>query len=122
MLAVSGELDRTIGGESKPLTATSVAERSMRRPADSSRMKRCRCSICPPRSVTCEQRVVTNVPLQKLFFLNSDTVEQTSGGVCEAHRRPKLRMKASTAAYQTSVPSAADSDRNGSWAASFLRR
>jgi hypothetical protein len=26
--------------------------------------------------VTCEQRVVTNVPLQKLFYLNSDIVAQ----------------------------------------------
>jgi hypothetical protein len=32
----------------------------------------------PAAAVTCEQRVVTNVPLQKLFFLNSDTVEQRS--------------------------------------------
>ena len=44
--AVSGELDRTVGGESKPLDAEFRRRTSMRRPAGSSRMKLCRCSIC----------------------------------------------------------------------------
>ena len=35
----------------------------------------------PAAAVTCEQRVVTNVPLQKLFFLNSDTVERRSAAL-----------------------------------------
>ena len=32
----------------------------------------------PSASVTCEQRVSTNVPLQKLYFLNSDFVRKQS--------------------------------------------
>jgi hypothetical protein len=35
----------------------------------------------PAAAVTCEQRVVTNVPLQKLFFLNSDSVERRSAAL-----------------------------------------
>lgn len=37
----------------------------------------------PAASVTCEQRAVTNVPLQKLFFLNSDTVTLRSDAVAK---------------------------------------
>ena len=53
----------------------------------------------PSASVTCEQRVVTNVPLQKLYFLNSETLAQraealakriaaddAAGGVDKAYR------------------------------------
>src|SRR5262249_18370012 len=75
MLAVSGELDRAIGGESKPLTGdfrrrTLYAKTSRFQQDETLSM-----FDLPAAAVTCEQRVVTNVPLQKLFFLNSDSVE-----------------------------------------------
>jgi hypothetical protein len=78
MLAVSGGLNRAIGGESKPLTAdfrrrTLYAKTSRFQQDETLSM-----FDLPAAAVTCEQRVVTNVPLQKLFFLNSDTVEQRS--------------------------------------------
>ena len=53
----------------------------------------------PAAAVTCEQRVVTNVPLQKLFFLNSDTVEQRSAAL-GARIDGKSADEAITAAYR----------------------
>lgn len=53
----------------------------------------------PSASVTCEQRVVTNVPMQKLFFLNSDTVKQRALNV--ARRIESTNMDAGiTSAYR----------------------
>ncbi len=76
MLAVSGGLDRAIGGESKPLTAdfrrrTLYAKTSRFQQDETLSM-----FDLPAAAVTCEQRVVTNVPLQKLFFLKSEQVRQ----------------------------------------------
>jgi len=81
MLAVSGGLDRAIGGESKPLTAdfrrrTLYAKTSRFQQDETLSM-----FDLPAAAVTCEQRVVTKVPLQKLFFLNSETVEQRSAAL-----------------------------------------
>ena len=78
MLAVSGELDPAVGGESMPLSAA-FHRRTLY--AKTSRFQQDETESLfdlPAASVTCEQRVVTNVPLQKLFFLNSDSVAQRS--------------------------------------------
>jgi cytochrome c553 len=83
MLAVSGELDRAIGGESKPLDA-GFRRRTLY--AKTSRFQQDEALSLfdlPAASVTCEQRVVTNVPLQKLFFLNSDTVGNRAAAVAK---------------------------------------
>jgi Protein of unknown function (DUF1553) len=53
----------------------------------------------PAAAVTCEQRVVTNVPLQKLFFLNSDTVEQRAAAFA-GRLKGKSEDEAITAAYR----------------------
>jgi cytochrome c553 len=99
MLAVSGELEKTIGGESKPLTA------DFRRRTLYAKMSRFQQDETlslfdlPSASVTCEQRVVTNVPMQKLFFLNSDTVKQRALNV--ARRIESTNMDAGiTSAYR----------------------
>jgi cytochrome c553 len=76
MLAVSGELDRTIGGPSQPMTA-SFRRRSIY--AQTSRFQQDETLSLfdlPSAQVTCEQRVVTTVPLQKLFVLNSEITKQ----------------------------------------------
>ena len=77
LLAAAGTLDRsTTGGESKTLTAADNKSRTIY-----SRVGRFRQDETmslfdfPSASVTCEQRVSTNVPLQKLYFLNSDFVK-----------------------------------------------
>ena len=73
LLAVSGELDRTVGGESKPLNSdfrrTIYAKMSRFQQEETLSL-----FDLPSALVTCEQRAVTNVPLQMLFFLNSEEV------------------------------------------------
>ena len=73
MLATAGTLDSTVGGESVPLkdsTRRTLYARLGRFEQDSTMAL----FDFPSASVSNEQRVVTNVPLQKLFFLNSEFV------------------------------------------------
>jgi hypothetical protein len=77
-LAVSGELDQRRDGPSEPLSEkftrrTFYAKTSRFQPNETLSL-----FDLPSASVTCEQRVVTNVPLQKLYFLNSDTLAKRS--------------------------------------------
>ena len=78
MLAVSGELDPKLGGPSGAFTdtfnrRTLYAKTSRFQPNETLSL-----FDLPSASVTCEQRVVTNVPLQKLYFLNSDSLAKRS--------------------------------------------
>jgi hypothetical protein len=87
MLAASGELDRSVGGESKTLTAD-FRRRALY--AKTSRFQQddtLSLFDLPTALVTCEQRVVTNVPLQKLFFLNSDVVARRSAALSKRIER-----------------------------------
>ncbi|MCX6610753.1 MAG: DUF1553 domain-containing protein, partial [Acidobacteria bacterium] len=74
MLAVSGRLDLKVGGKSEELKP------EMRRRTVYAKVGRFQADETlslfdlPSAAVTCEQRVVTNVPLQKLFYLNSEMV------------------------------------------------
>jgi hypothetical protein len=90
MLAASGRLDLRTGGESEELTP------NMRRRTLYARIGRFEANEtlalfdAPNAAVTCEQRVVTNVPLQKLFYLNSDLVSTESRALGEFLRRHGL--------------------------------
>jgi hypothetical protein len=74
MLAGSGRLDAAVGGASVELNA------AMRRRTVYAKVGRFEANETlslfdhPNAAVTCEQRVVTNVPLQKLYYQNSDIV------------------------------------------------
>lgn len=87
MLFVAGQLDPEQGGESKALSAEN------RRRTVYARVERFRPDETlalfdfPNPSASSAQRVVTNVPLQRLFFLNSDFVLQQSGALA-ARVRP----------------------------------
>ncbi|MEO7649114.1 MAG: DUF1553 domain-containing protein, partial [Bryobacteraceae bacterium] len=83
MLAVSGELDRSVGGESKPLTAAFLRRSLYAKTSRFQQDETMSLFDLPAASVTCEQRAVTNVPLQKLFFLNSDTVGQRAAALAK---------------------------------------
>lgn len=74
MLVASGELDRKLYGESKPLDAKFLRRTVYAKMSRFQQDETLSLFDLPSASVTCEQRVVTNVPLQKLFFLNSDVV------------------------------------------------
>jgi cytochrome c553 len=74
MLAASGELDRSLGGESKPLDESFVRRSLYGKTSRFQQDHTLSLFDLPSALVTCEQRVVTTVPLQKLFLLNSGTV------------------------------------------------
>ena len=71
------------GGESKPSTLISCAVALYAKTSRFQQDETLSLFDLPAASVTCEQRVVTNVPLQKLFFLNSDVVAQRSAAVAK---------------------------------------
>jgi hypothetical protein len=83
MLAVSGRLDSKVGGASEELKP------EMRRRTVYARVGRFQADETlslfdlPSAAVTCEQRVVTNVPLQKLFYLNSEMVSVEAAALGE---------------------------------------
>jgi hypothetical protein len=83
MLAVSGELDRSTGGESKPLDAEFRRRALYAKTSRFQQDETLSLFDLPSAGVTCEQRVVTNVPLQKLFFLNSDVVSRRSAALAK---------------------------------------
>lgn len=74
MLVASGELDRSVGGESKPLDAKFTRRTIYAKTGRFQQDETLSLFDLPTAAVTCEQRVITNVPLQKLYFLNSDQV------------------------------------------------
>lgn len=83
MLAVSSELDPSVGGESKPLDAEFRRRTLYARTSRFQQDETLSLFDLPTAAVTCEQRAVTNVPLQKLFFLNSDTVARRAAAVAK---------------------------------------
>lgn len=72
MLAASGELDRRVGGESQPLGPSFVRRSLYAKTSRFQQDETLSLFDLPSALVTCEQRVVTTVPLQKLFLMNSE--------------------------------------------------
>ena len=100
MLAVSGELDRSIGGESKPLNGEFHRRAVYAKTSRFQQDETMSLFDLPSAVVTCEQRVVTNVPLQKLFFLNSDILAQRASGFGKLIEH-ELEDEGITKAYRT---------------------
>ena len=78
MLSAAGTLDsKGLGLESKPLAdATNLRRTIYARVGRFRQDETMSLFDFPSASVTCEQRVSTNVPLQKLYFLNSEFVRK----------------------------------------------
>jgi mono/diheme cytochrome c family protein len=73
MLAVSGNLDRTVGGASQELVSTTNRRRTFYAAVSRHNLDSLlRLFDFPDPNITCDRRVVTSVPLQQLFVLNSD--------------------------------------------------
>ena len=72
MLTVSGELDPTIGGESKDLSPENRRRTFYARVSRHNLDSLLRLFDFPDPNVTSDARTVTTVPLQQLFFLNSE--------------------------------------------------
>jgi cytochrome c553 len=77
MLAVSGSLDRTIGGPSLALTSSDNQRRTLYAVISRHNLDGLlRLFDFPDPNITSDKRVVTAVPLQQLFVLNSDFMER----------------------------------------------
>src|SRR5262249_48104258 len=73
MLAVSGELDGTLGGPSQELTAPANRRRTLYAKVSRHNLDALlRLFDFPDPNLTCDRPVVTSVPLQQLCVLNSD--------------------------------------------------
>jgi hypothetical protein len=79
MLAVSGKLDRTLGGPSTNLAAPDNRRRTLYGSISRHELNPLlRLFDFPDPNVTCEERTVTTVPLQQLFVLNSEFMVQNA--------------------------------------------
>lgn len=84
ILAVSGSLDRKMGGPSEPLTP------DFRRRTLYGKISRYRLDDYlqlfdfPSPNISAEKRFTTTVPLQRLFFMNSDFVQQQAEVLAQA--------------------------------------
>jgi hypothetical protein len=76
LLAVSGALDRKIGGPSAPLTPQYTRRTLYGKVSRYKLDDYLQLFDFPSANLTAEQRYTTNVPLQRLFFMNSDFVQQ----------------------------------------------
>jgi cytochrome c553 len=74
MLQASGELQESIGGPSAELNAAFLRRTIYAKTSRFQQDETLSLFDLPAAAVTCEQRVVTNVPLQKLYLLNSDDI------------------------------------------------
>jgi mono/diheme cytochrome c family protein len=80
LLAAAGKLDLTMGGPPVPWGPDNV-RRTIYGPVSRFRLERMLSLFdFPDPTITCEHRVTTNVPLQRLFFLNSELIASAAGG------------------------------------------
>ena len=98
LLATAGNLDRSIGGRSLELND----EKNLRRTLYS-KVSRFQLDTYlqtfdfPNPSLTAERRFVTNVPLQNLYFMNSDFVKQQAEVLAKRLAKPRGVVAASPA-------------------------
>lgn len=76
VLAVAGELDRKQGGPSAPLTPLSKRRTVYGAVSRYKLDQYLQLFDFPAANISAEKRFTTNVPLQRLFFMNSDFVQQ----------------------------------------------
>ena len=76
LLATSGALDKKIGGPSEALTPQSTRRTLYGKVSRYKLDEFLQLFDFPSPNISAEQRYATNVPLQRLFFMNSDFVQQ----------------------------------------------
>jgi len=76
ILAVSGELDCTVGGESAELDDRNLRRTVYARVGRYQQNETLALFDFPSSSASAEHRAATNVPLQRLYFLNSDFIKR----------------------------------------------
>ncbi|MEX2260945.1 MAG: PSD1 and planctomycete cytochrome C domain-containing protein [Bryobacteraceae bacterium] len=86
LLFVAGNLDTTVGGPAVDWTAGNH-RRTIYGKVSRYRLERMLSLFdFPDPTITCEQRATTNVPLQRLFFLNSELMEEQARALAERVR------------------------------------
>src|SRR5215467_1433454 len=89
LLAASGALDRKIGGPSEVLTPQSTRRTIYGKVSRYKLDDFLQLFDFPSPGISAEQRYTTNVPLQRLFFMNSDFVQQQAELVaCRVENEP----------------------------------
>jgi cytochrome c553 len=76
VLAVSGALEEKLGGASIPLTPTATRRTVYGKVSRYKLDQFLQLFDFPAATISAEQRFTTNVPLQRLFFMNSDFMQQ----------------------------------------------
>jgi len=84
VLSVSGTLDTRLGGRSVPLTPLGTRRTIYGRVSRYQLDEFLQLFDFPSPSQTAEQRFSTNVPLQRLFFMNSDFMQQHAEKIAES--------------------------------------
>ena len=97
ILAVSGELDCTVGGESAQLDDHNLRRTVYARVGRYQQNETLALFDVPSASASAEHRAATNVPLQRLFLLNSPLMMKASAAIpgpdpAEAYRRIFARV------------------------------
>jgi cytochrome c553 len=83
VLAASGALEEKIGGPSIPLTPTATRRTVYGRVSRYKLDPFLQLFDFPAATLSAEQRFTTNVPLQRLFFMNSDFVQQQAEKIAQ---------------------------------------
>jgi len=78
LLFVTGNLDERVGGPPQELPSANMKKRTIYGRAARSPYSLLTLFDYPDPNITSEQREVTNVPLQGLFFMNSDLIQRTA--------------------------------------------
>ena len=86
VLFVSGALDQKMGGPSVPLTPSATRRTVYGKVSRYKLDQYLQLFDFPAATISAEQRFSTNVPLQRLFFMNSDFMQQQAEKIAEAVR------------------------------------
>lgn len=100
VLAVSGTLDEKMGGPSFALTATGTRRTVYGKVSRYRTDQFLQLFDFPAATISAEQRFATNVPLQRLFFMNSDFMQQQAERLAQKlQEEPDTRARV-TKAYR----------------------
>jgi cytochrome c553 len=111
VLAVSGALEEKMGGPSIPLTPAATRRTVYGKVSRYKLDPFLQLFDFPAATISAEQRFTTNVPLQRLFFMNSDFVQQQAEKIARKLQDEPDNKARITKAYRTVIgrePSAAE--------------
>ncbi len=109
LLTVAGTLDRTLGGPSTSLSSEDNVRRSLYGWVSRFQLDTYLQTFdFPNASLTSERRFVTNVPLQNLYFMNSDFVRRQAEALAKRLEQPDAKKDDVASVLPTGATFAAD--------------